>query len=279
MQQAAIGVFDSGVGGLSVLREIRAFLPQEDLLYVADSGAAPYGDRSERFIMERVQSIVTFLLAQGVKAIVIACNTATAVAVKALRSQLALPVIAIEPAVKPAAKLTRSGRVGVLATQRTLTSSSFSRLVDEYRKDAQFILQPCPGLVEQVEQGELDGPKTRRLVTRYVELLIRQGADILVLGCTHYPFLMPVIQEVAGPGVTVLDPSDAVARQVVRRLKEANLLADPDRTGTETFWTSGDPEHAALVISRLWGKAVSVEAMPEASTVPDGGGQARAQEG
>lgn len=245
-----------------MLRQIRSLLPYEDLLYVADSGYAPYGDRSEAFVMARVRAIAAVMLRRGVKALVVACNTATAVAVTALREQLDIPVIAIEPAVKPAAKVTRSGCIGVLATQRTLASERFSSLASRYGQDVRLILQPCPGFVEQVERGDLTSPKTREMVARYVEPVIAQGADTLVLGCTHYPFLLPVIQEVAGPRVTVLEPSEAVARQVRRRLEEEGLLAEEGPLGTETFWTSGEPAHVERVISRLWGKPVRVESLP-----------------
>src|SRR5690606_34331294 len=193
MSEAAIGVFDSGVGGLSVLREIRAQLPAEDLLYVADSGAAPYGERTEEFIRGRVRAIVEFFLRRQVKAIVVACNTATAVAVELIRSQYDIPVVAVEPAVKPAAALTKSGVIGVLATSRTLSSERFARLAGNYGEGVTVLLQACPGFVEQVEKGELDSVETRGLVQRYVGPLIDQGVDTLVLGCTHYPFLRAAI--------------------------------------------------------------------------------------
>lgn len=265
MTEAAIGVFDSGVGGLSVLREIRLALPEEDLLYVADSGAAPYGDRSEQFISDRVHAIVEFLMSQRVKAIVVACNTATAVAVQTVRAQYAIPIIAMEPAVKPATKLTQSGVIGVLATSRTLASESFSRLAGNYSEGVQVILQPCPGFVEQVEKGELDGARTLALVTRYVSPLLEQGVDTLVLGCTHYPFLLPAIKAVAGPTVTVVDSSAPVARQVYRRLEANGLLSRRGITGTELFWTSGVPDQVEPIITKLWGKEAKVQALPSLS--------------
>jgi glutamate racemase len=156
-------VFDSGVGGLSVLREIRNALPHEDLLYVADSGAAPYGDRPSQFIKDRAQAIVEFLVAEGVKAIVVACNTATAVAVQTLRSRFTIAIVAIEPAVKPAAEITRSGVIGILATRQTLASESFSRLVEKYGKGVRILLQSCPGFMEQVDMDLIIVPKTRTL--------------------------------------------------------------------------------------------------------------------
>lgn len=262
MTDAPIGVFDSGVGGLSVLREIRSLLPSEDLLYVADSGAAPYGDRSEAFIQGRVWAIADFLAGMGVKMLVVACNTATAVAVDHLRSKLPLPVVAMEPAIKPATSLSRSGIIGVLATSRTLASDRFARLADHVGQGVQIILQPCPGFVEQVERGESDSPETLALVKRHVAPLIRRGVDTLVLGCTHYPFLLGAIEEVAGPNVSVLDASLPVARHVYKRLQAEGLLSGRERPGTERFWTSGNPDLVEPVISKLWGKQVQVHPLP-----------------
>ena len=256
-----IGVFDSGVGGLSVLREIRRELPAEDLLYVADTAHAPYGDRDAEFIRERALAIVARLTEERVKAVVVACNTATGLAVDALRAQYTLPIVAIEPAVKPAASQTRSGVIGVLATTQTLASARFSKLVDLHASGVNVLVQACPGLVERVEAGDLTGPETRALVDRYVRPLVEQGADAIVLGCTHYPFLRAVVEEVAGPTVTVIDPAVAVARELRRRLALAGLLASGPRQGHERFWTTGPPERTRPVIAGLWGKAIDVEAV------------------
>lgn len=262
MTEAPIGVFDSGVGGLSVLRPIRMLLPNEDLLYVADSGAAPYGDRSEQFIRDRVHAIVAFFHSQRVKAIVVACNTATAVAIEMMRSQSTIPIIAMEPAIKPAAKLSKSGVVGVLATNRTLASESFSRLADQYSDHVEIILQVCPGFVEQVEKGDLDGAETKALVATYVSPLIENNVDTIVLGCTHYPFLLPVIEEVSGPAVKVVDSSSAVARQVYRRLKENDLLSPKDLAGTVRFWTSGIAQRVYPIVAQLWGVDIQIVPLP-----------------
>lgn len=264
MKHAPIGVFDSGVGGLSVLREIRAALPHEDLLYVADSGHAPYGDRPGEYILQRTETIVEFFISRGVKAVVVACNTATAVAVQALRARHSLPIVAMEPALKPAAEITKTGVIGILATSRTLASESFSRLAEKHGKGMQVLLQACPGFVEQVEKAELSGPATQALVARYVAPLLQQGADTLVLGCTHYPFLSPMIQSVAGSGVTVLDPSAAVARELRRRLMMSELLTNEVTAGNERFWTSGAPQQVQPVITHLWGKTVEVLPLPAA---------------
>lgn len=257
-----IGVFDSGVGGLSVLREIRRELPAEDVLYVADSAFAPYGDQPDDAIAQRVLTVASFLIDRSAKAIVVACNTATGAAVEALRARVSVPVVGMEPAVKPAAQTTKTAVVGVLATTQTLASAKFSRLLAAYGADVRVLLQPCPGLAEQVEQGDLSGPATRALVEQYVAPLVAQGADTLVLGCTHYPFLSGLIRDVAGPAVVVIDPSAAVARELRRRLQAGGLLSPDTRPGTERFWTSGSPALVQPVIAELWAPDVDVQQMP-----------------
>lgn len=260
--EAPIGVFDSGVGGLSVLREIRAALPAENLLYVADSGAAPYGERTPAFIQARASAIVEFFLEHRVKAIVVACNTATAVAIRALRSSYPVPMVAIEPAVKPAAALTRSGVIGILATSQTLASDNFSRLAETHGQGARILTQACPGWVEQVEKGELNNELTQRLVAGDVEPLLAQQADTLVLGCTHFPFLAPLIRKVAGDAVAIIDPAQAVARELRRRLAAGAILREGEDALEDRFWTSGDPDTVAAVVARLWGSVVAVQALP-----------------
>jgi len=255
-------VFDSGVGGLSVLREIRRELPFEDLIYVADSSYAPYGDRPQELIQGRATAIVQFLVDQHAKAIVVACNTATGIAIDGLRSHFPIPLVAIEPAVKPAASMTKSGIVGILATTQTLSSPKFTRLLAGYSDEVRFLLQPCPGLVEQVEKGELGGQATRTLVERYVRPLVEQGADTIVLGCTHFPFLDPVIRSVTGPSVSVIDPAVAVARELRRRLQLDDLLSGDNRVGTDRFWTTGTPSEVQPVIDLLWMKHVDVRSLP-----------------
>lgn len=259
-----VGVFDSGVGGLSVLREIRRQLPSEHLLYVADSAFAPYGNKPQEFIEARSLAIVEFLLSLNAKAIVVACNTATGAAAATIRARHALPVVAMEPAIKPAAALTRSGVVGVLATQRTLASHNFVKLFERYGNGVEILAQACPGLVEQVEAGDLAGSGTRRLLERYLSPLLAKGADTLVLGCTHYPFLRPLIQKMAGPDVAVIDSSEAVARQLWRRLEAHGLLASPEQKGTEQFWSSADPASAAPILRQLWPLCNEVRRLPEA---------------
>lgn len=273
-----IGVFDSGVGGLSVLRHVRAMLPGEDLLYVADSAHAPYGDKSAQFIEARAMAIAEFLVARDAKALVVACNTATAAAIAALRQRFDLPIVGMEPAVKPAAEATRSGVIGVLATSGTLDSGKFAELVRRFGSQARVIVQPCPGLVEQVELGDLAGPLTRRLLEGFVAPLLDAGADTLVLGCTHFPFLEPLLRELVGGEVAIIESGAAVARQLVRRLAEADfspgiapasghesslkqLFLSARPQATERFFSSGEPVQLQALLPRLWGSAAAVASL------------------
>lgn len=258
--EAPVGVFDSGVGGLSVLREIARELPAESLLYVADSGHVPYGDKSPDYIRERSQRIASFLLDQGAKALVVACNTATAAAVNDLRSTFELPVIGMEPAVKPAALATRTGVVGVLATTGTLQSAKFAALLDRFAGSVQVITQPCHGLVESVERGELEGPELEALLQRYTAPLVEAGCDTLILGCTHYPFLRPLLQRLVPDGVTLVDTGAAVARQLRHRMRDAALLAQGPARPVHC-WTTGDPARLSRILPALWPGNAQVEAL------------------
>jgi glutamate racemase len=257
----AIGVFDSGVGGLSVLRHIRQLLPDERLIYVADSAHVPYGDKSKAYIEERSLSISRFLQQQGADAIVIACNTASAAAAATLRSQFVIPVIAMEPAVKPAVAASRNGIVGVLATTGTLASARFAALLERYAGEVEIVTQGCPGLVEQVEKGELYTQRTRTLIEQYTKPLLDRGADTLILGCTHYPLLAPLIADVVGSNIALVDTGAAVARQLQRRI-QTEL---PERVCGDArvqFFTSGDVLHAAQIMSVLWGEKIVVQQLP-----------------
>jgi glutamate racemase len=270
-RQTIIGIFDSGVGGLSVLRHIRAALPDASLIYVADSAHAPYGDKSPAFIEQRSLALTRFLVEQRAAAIVIACNTATAAAAPALRRAFNLPIVAMEPAVKPAVAATKSGVVGVLATVGTLESARFAALLERHAGNVEIVTQGCPGLVEQVERGELDSPATRDLLQRYLAPLLARGADTIILGCTHSPFLAPLIREIAGDDVALVDTGAAVARELKRRV-EAELPSPPQNyeetlspteKKSDHFYTSGDPQTATRVISALWGSRITVKCLPE----------------
>ncbi len=237
-----VGVFDSGVGGLSVLREIRRELPHEELIYAADSKHAPYGDKSVEFIERRAFAMVDLLVQQGAKAIVVACNTATGVAVRGLRARWSMPIVAIEPAIRPAASLTKSGVIGVLATSQTIASSNFARLVESVSGTTTILSQPCPGLVEQVERGELTNELTRSLVEQYVAPLLAKNVDVLVLGCTHYPLIIDLIRSVVGPEVAIIDPARAVSKELRRRLETQGLLATGAPGAGVRAWSTAQPE-------------------------------------
>ena len=258
----AIGVFDSGVGGLSVLRAIRAALPAENLVYVADSGHAPYGDKSEAHIIKRTVTVGNWLAVSGVKAITVACNTATVVAIRHLREQTHIPVVAIEPAIKPAANTTRTGVVGVLATTQTLQSESVARLCLEHGEGKRILLQACPGWVEAVEEADLHSPQTEALLRQFVLPLMDQGVDTLVLGCTHYPFLRNTLQRIVGDDVVLIDPAVAVATELTRRLGNDRRM-DEQHIGTTRFFTTGDVLHVQQVVAHLWGDGALVEAMTQ----------------
>jgi glutamate racemase len=256
---APIGVFDSGLGGLSVLKHIHAHLPNEHLLYFADSGYAPYGGRTEEDIAARSLAIAGFLMQYNAKALVVACNTATAAAIKALRDHYPdLPLVGVEPGLKPAASLSKTGVVGVLATKSTLSSAKFAQLREQISAASQvrFISQPCIGLVDQVEKGEQHSASTALLVRRYVEPLLEEGADTLVLGCTHYPFVLPLIEEtiarITSRPVAIVDTGEAVTRRLVQLLEERRLLHSAGPGKTHAF-TTGDTSRLSTAFSALLG--------------------------
>lgn len=257
---APLGVFDSGVGGISVLGWIRSLLPQENLIYVADKGYAPYGNRSSDYVRERAICLTRFLVEKKAKAIVVACNTATVNAIATLRSMFDIPFIGIEPGVRPALYATRSGVIGVLATTETLKSPSFKDLINRFCKDVRVEVQECPGLMEQVESMAFTTHETREMLGRYLIPLLERGADTIVLGCTHYPFLVPLVQKMAGPEIRIIETGEAVARQVIHILTQRDLLTKRTTPGYETFWTSGDCG-IETVISHLWGKPVTVSSL------------------
>jgi len=246
-----IGVFDSGVGGISVLKHIRELLPNEDLLYFADSRHAPYGSKSPEFIRERAFALADFLIEKDAKALVVACNTATAAAIGALRERYSIPIIGMEPAVKPAAAATKSGVIGVLATVGTLKSAQFAALLESYGRGITVVTEGCPGLVECIERGELDTPETCKLLEGYIKPLLDAGADTIVLGCTHYPLVRPLIEEIAGLEITLVDTGAAVARQLKKRLTEQDLLTDSSEKGSVTFGTNSEAEHTKVMMPKL----------------------------
>lgn len=260
-----IAVFDSGVGGISVLKHIHALLPNEQLLYVADSKYAPYGNKTSTEIQARCFEIAEFLIAKEAKALVVACNTATAAAIDALRAKYTLPIIGMEPAVKPAAEASRNGIIGVLATTGTLKSAQFAALLESYGRNVKVVTQACVGLVECIERGELDADNTKMLIQQYCAPLLAEGADTIVLGCTHYPFVRHVIEQVVGANVALIDTGAAVAKQLKRQLEEKGLLSNctqmteaPFSMSTVQFWTNSENSTAKLVIEQLWGRNAEV---------------------
>lgn len=257
---APIGVFDSGVGGISVLQHIHALLPYEQLLYVADSRYAPYGSKTPQEIQSRCFEIADFLITKGVKAIVVACNTATAAAIDLMREKYSLPIIGMEPAVKPAAAASKNGVIGVLATVGTLKSAQFAGLLESYGRNVKVVTQGCIGLVECIERGELRSDNTFKLLEQYCQPLLDEGADTIVLGCTHYPFVKPLIQQIVGDGVTLIDTGAAVAKHLQKRLAALDLLTQQyHHSGAVRFWTNSQAADAKQVVEALWGKSAEVE--------------------
>ncbi len=263
-----IGIFDSGIGGLTVTTSIRQALPRERLFYLGDQAHLPYGQRSLEEVRGFSTAITEALLHAGCKLIVIACNTASGAALKHLRTRFPhVPFVGMEPAVKPAVEITTTKVVGVIATTATFQSEVYASVVERFGRDVQVLHQPCPGLVRQIEAGAFDTPATEALLRGWLEPMLAQGIDALVLGCTHYPLVQPLIERIVGPGVRVIDPAPAVARQVQRLLKEHALEAPPDAKGELLCHTTGDPAAFAAMMERIGMPGIEVRA---AQWQPDG---------
>jgi len=248
-------VFDSGVGGLSVLREIRHQCPQENLTFLADQAHVPYGPRPLAQVREFSVAITRFLLNQGVKLIVVACNTASAAALYTLRETFhETPFVGMEPAVKPAAEQTQSGVVGVLATPATFQGRLYASVIERFANGVSILQDTCPGLVSQIEEGKLDDTKTRSILESALTPMLEKGIDRVVMGCTHYPFVIPLIQDIVGPGVKVIDPAPAVARQVGRVLVAHGLENIETIPGHTRYLTSGESSQLSVLLPRLMGK-------------------------
>jgi len=265
-----LGVFDSGVGGITILKAISQVLPDESLLYLADQAHVPYGARSLEQIREFSQEITRYLLTQGAKLIVVACNTASAAALHYLREIFPQTLfVGMEPAVKPAAETTRSGVVGVLATTATFQGALYASVIERFTQGVTVLQDTCPGLVAQIENGHLDTPETRLILEKAIYPMLKAGIDTIVQGCTHYPFVTPLIQEIAGPQVRVIDPSPAIARQVSRLIDSHNMRTEQATSsegygnsanlGKVRFLTSGDPVRLKAMLPRLWGQSAEVE--------------------
>ncbi len=255
-----IGVFDSGVGGLSVLRSIRKQLPAESIVYFADQGHVPYGPRPLEEVQAFSVEITRFLLSQGAKLIVVACNAASAAALHHLRAQFPqVAFVGMEPAVKPAAEQTHTGVVGVLATPATFQGALYASVVERFASNVKLIQDTCPGLVLQIEKGELDSQDTRSILEAALCPMLAQKIDTVVLGCTHYPFVIPLIQEIAGREVRVIDPSPAVARQAGRLLEGSGLARTGSGSGTLRLFTSGDEKMLENLLPKLLGDSYRVQ--------------------
>jgi glutamate racemase len=251
-QKYSIGIFDSGVGGLSVLREIRSLLPGENLLYVADQAHVPYGSRPVDQVRLFSEEITRFLLERGAKIIVVACNTASAAALHGLRKKFPeIPFVGMEPAVKPAAEHTKTGVVGVLATPATFQGALYASVVERFASGVTVLQHTCPGLVSQIELGEMDSPKTREILEDALLPMLEKGIDTVVLGCTHYPFVIPLIEQICGERVRVIDPAPAVARQTLRVLESAGLLTNAKDNSSVDFFTSGVVTHFMSILKIL----------------------------
>jgi glutamate racemase len=270
---AAIGIFDSGVGGLSIAQCIAKTLPHENLIYVADSLHAPYGEKSLAFINERVVFIAQELIKKDIKALVIACNTATVSAIESLRTKVSIPVIGVEPAIKPAAKLSKSKKVAILVTQATSTNSRFNALISAHKNDAEVFIQPCPGLVEFIEQGQQNSIACQALLARYIEPLVDNGIDTLVLGCTHYPFALQQITEIINKKiiqskvkhnnlvlnkVSIIETAVPVTLQLSKKLAQAGLSASSHQQGVHQFFSSQPNDTQRALFSLLWRRKINL---------------------
>ncbi|MBU3603464.1 glutamate racemase [Polynucleobacter sp. AP-Kaivos-20-H2] len=248
---ALIGVFDSGVGGLSVLDEALRQLPQHDYIYLADSANAPYGEKSSDWIAKRSLALCSYLASKGCDAIVVACNTATAEAIKQIRESISVPIIGVEPGIKPAAMQSQNNIVGVLATEATLKSDKFNALLNTLPNDCQFIKQAGAGLVPLIESGKADNEETLELLAKHLEPIQDAGADTLVLGCTHYPFLRKAIRKLLGESITLIDTSDAVVRQLKRQLENLKSTSSSNEHGTVLFLSSKNEESLLFMAQDL----------------------------
>ena len=255
-----VGIFDSGVGGLSVAREIRRALPAERLLYVADTAYCPYGDRPLGEVRTRALAVGRHLRDAGAKLVVVACNTASGAALEDLRAALSIPVVGLEPPVKTAVQRTRVRRVGVMATSGTLRSDRFARLLRAHADGVQVIAQPCPGLADLIEDGHLDGDVLTARLEELTRPLREAGVDMVVLGCTHYLFVAAALERVLGPAVTLVDSAPAIARRTAHILDEGRARR-PDGGGGFELLTTGDPEKVRPVVERLWGGPVAVRSV------------------
>ena len=255
-----IGAFDSGLGGLSVIAELRRLLPHEDIIYYGDNANCPYGERPDEWLRERSAWITAFLMQRGAKTIVVACNAASAAGLEHLRAIYPLPIVGLVPAVKPAVETTHKGVVGVLATQAAIRGRLLADVIDRFATPAGVeVVKVAPeGWVEAVERGDLDSPQTEESVRRFLAPMLARDVDAIVFGCTHYPFLKPIVRKVAGPEVRLIDSGEGVSRQTLRVLQSRGLLYPVERKGKLTIYTSASPDEMRPLVWRLVGEQVEV---------------------
>lgn len=253
-----IGVFDSGIGGLSITSEIIAALPNEDIIYLSDNLYAPYGEQTPSFLNKRIIEIADFFLENNVKAIVVACNTATVNAIKTLRKHVKIPVIGVEPAIKPAAMSSINKKVGILVTRATATNQHFLSLIEKYKNGAQVFVQPCPHLVNHIENGDLNAEELRQLLTEYLTPLIQEKVDTLVLGCTHYPFVSDLIEDITKGQINIMDTAKPVTEQLIRKLQEHVLLNASIEKGELSIFSSQPKSKHKKIIANLIARKFSL---------------------
>lgn len=257
-----IGIFDSGVGGLSIAQCINQQLPNENLLYVADTLYAPYGEKSTEFIQHRVNEIAQWFIARKAKAIVVACNTATVTAIDQLRQNISIPVIGVEPAIKPAANFSKNKKVAILVTKATAENQRFLSLVAQYSHTIDVTIQPCPGLVELIEQDKRNSTECKLMLARYLQPLIAKGVDTIVLGCTHYPLVKALINEICGNAVVIMETAQPVTEQLKRQLALHQLISIHSSLGTSTFYSSKNCPTQHQLFAHIWQQPLSLHKFP-----------------
>lgn len=253
-----IGIFDSGIGGLSIMQCITQQLPNENLVYVADTLNAPYGDKSTTFIQQRVLEIADWFIAKNTKAIVVACNTATVNAIDKLRENITIPVIGVEPAIKPAANISKDKKVAILVTKATAENQRFLSLVKQYSNNNDVYIQPCPGLVELIEQDQKNSLACMSLLASYLAPLLEKGIDTIVLGCTHYPLVKPLINQICGNNITIMETALPVTEQLQRQLQLHQIINHSDTFGTTDFYSSKPGSAQQQLFSHIWQRPLSV---------------------
>jgi len=253
-----IGIFDSGIGGLSIMQCIAKQLPSENLIYVADTLHAPYGEKSTQFIQQRVHEIAKWFIEKNTKAIVVACNTATVSAIDKLRENINIPVIGVEPAIKPAASLSKNKKVAILVTKATAENQRFLSLVNQYRNNSDVYIQPCPGLVELIEQDQKNSASCKDLLSSYLRPLLEKGVDTIVLGCTHYPLVKSLISDICGKNIMIMETALPVTEQLQRRLNSKQLLNNNSQIGSTHFYSSKNCAAQQQLFSHLWQRPLIV---------------------